>query len=156
MFALGVLAMLALPLAAEQWLFLTFPLAPALAALGAAAALALAFHFATRFRERALVDEATGLPNLEALAATAPATAIVVARIERFAAMASALGPAAASNLVHRVADRLGFGHDRPIYRIDESQLAWIEEARRGRDSGPAPRRALRLDALAGRLRPAG
>jgi EAL domain-containing protein (putative c-di-GMP-specific phosphodiesterase class I) len=30
-------------------------------------------------------------------------------------------------NLIHRIADRLGFGEDRPIYRLDEAHLGWVE-----------------------------
>ena len=76
-----------------------------------------------------------GLPNGEAilLAAAAADAAIVVARIDRFAAISAGIGPEATASLVRRIADRLGFGHDGPVYRIDEAHLAWIEadEARR-------------------------
>jgi EAL domain-containing protein (putative c-di-GMP-specific phosphodiesterase class I) len=74
-------------------------------------------------------------------------TPIVVARIDRFAAIAAGIGPAATINLVHRVADRLGFGHDRIIYRIDEADLAWIEP-----EDG-AETLEQRLDALAALMR---
>ena len=130
-FAAGSLLVMALPLATEQWLALSFPLAPTLAALAAAGLGALAFHAANRYRGRALLDQATGLPNLAALEAKAAKQSsplIVVARIDRFAAIAAGLGPAATVNLIHRVADRLGFGDSRPIYRIDEGGLAWIED----------------------------
>ena len=128
-FAIGAAAVLALPLAGEQYWNLTFPLTPALAALITTVIAALALHAANNFRRRALIDNATGLPNDEALALAAPAkpTAIIVARIEHFAAIAAGIGPAATTNLIHRVADRLGFGHDRTIYKVDESHLAWIE-----------------------------
>jgi len=129
LFALGAAAVLALPLVGEQYWGLTFPLPPALAALATAAVAALAFRGAHHVRQRALVDNATGLPNGAALALAAPAAAtpVVVARIERFAAIAAGIGPVATVNLVHRVADRLGFGHDSIIYRVDEAHLAWIE-----------------------------
>jgi EAL domain-containing protein (putative c-di-GMP-specific phosphodiesterase class I)/CHASE2 domain-containing sensor protein len=131
LFGLGTAAVLALPLAGEQGWALSFPLVPALAALATALVAALILHVAHHFRLRALVDNATGLPNGEALAlaATATGTPVVVARIDRFAAIAAGIGPAATVNLVHRVADRLGFGHDRTIYRIDEADLAWSEPA---------------------------
>jgi len=127
--AVGTIAVLALPLAGEQYWSLTFPLVPALAALAAAAAASLLLHAAHHFRRRALVDNATRLPNGEALALAVPAraTPLVVARIEHFAAIAAGIGPEATANLIHRVADRLGFGHHRTIYRVDESHLAWIE-----------------------------
>lgn len=126
-FALGTLAILALPLAGEQWFAISFGLAPALIALATAAAASLAFHFADRYRQRAFTDRATGLPNRAALEAAGGARPVVVARIERFAAIAAGLGPAATANLIHRVADRLRFGGERDIYRIDEADLAWIE-----------------------------
>jgi EAL domain-containing protein (putative c-di-GMP-specific phosphodiesterase class I)/CHASE2 domain-containing sensor protein len=128
-FALGTAAVLALPLAGEQYWGLSFPLVPALAALATALLAALALRVAHEVRRRTLIDNATGLPNGSALALAAPAAAtpVVVARIERFAATAAGIGPAATINLVHRVADRLGFGHDRIIYRVDEAHLAWIE-----------------------------
>lgn len=149
-FAAGSAAILALPLAAEHWFALSFPLAAALAALAAAAAAALAFHLADRFRSRALTDQASGLPNLaslEAAAARVEAPVIVVARIDRFAAIAAGLGSAATVNLIHRVADRLGFGSGRPIYRIDEGSLAWLET---GDDS---PDLVQRLEALSALMR---
>ena len=126
---LGSGAVLALPLAGEQYWGLTFPLTPALLALATAFISILSLHGAKLVRRRFLVDRATGLPNGEALAQAAPdaRTPIVVARIERFAAIAAGIGPAATANLIHRVADRLGFGHDFPIYRVDEAHLAWIE-----------------------------
>ena len=127
--ALGTVAVLALPLAGEQYWALTFPLVPALAALAAALLAALVLEIANELRRRALFDNATGLPNGESLALAAPEAAapVVVARIERFAAIAAGIGPAATVNFVHRVADRLGAGHDWPIYRVDEAHLAWIE-----------------------------
>ena len=125
----GTLAVLAYPLAGELWIRTTFPVAPALAALAAAALLTLAFEMLAMLRRRARIDGETGLPNLAAVAALPPAAraAIVVARIDRFAAIASGLGPSATVNLIHRIADRLGFGQDRPIYRIDEAHLGWVE-----------------------------
>jgi EAL domain-containing protein (putative c-di-GMP-specific phosphodiesterase class I)/CHASE2 domain-containing sensor protein len=146
-FAVGVIAMLALPLAAEQWLASSFPVAPALYAFFAAGLAASILHFGHRFRQRTLADNATGLPNLEALAIAAGGTAIVVARIDRFAAIAAGLGAAATVSLVHRIADRVGFGDDRAIYRIDEAHLAWIEPV-----DGEATRGA-RIGALAALMR---
>jgi len=130
LFACGTAAVLALPLLGEQYWGLTLPLVPALAALVSFSVLALALHAGWRVRQRALVDSDTRLPNGRALALAADGTTpIVIARIERFAAIAAGIGPAATVNLIHRVADRLGFGHDRIIYRVDEAHLAWIEPA---------------------------
>jgi EAL domain-containing protein (putative c-di-GMP-specific phosphodiesterase class I) len=128
LFGAGTAAVLALPLAGERYFATTFPVAPALAALAVAAAAAFAFEILAMLRRRARFDGETGLPNLAALAATPQnGSTIVVARIDRFAAIASGLGPAATINLILRIADRLGFGHDQPIYRLDEGHLAWCE-----------------------------
>jgi EAL domain-containing protein (putative c-di-GMP-specific phosphodiesterase class I)/CHASE2 domain-containing sensor protein len=133
-FAAGVIVILALPLAAEQYWALSFPLAPALYALAAAALSALGLYGAVRFRQRRLVDEATGLPNDVAimLAAAAGNAPIVVARIDRFALISAGIGPEATAGLVRRIAERLGFGQEGPVYRVDEGHLAWIE----ARDGG--------------------
>lgn len=128
-FAAVGLGLIALPLVTEQWFALSFSLAPALAAMFAAAAGAIGFHFAERFRHRALTDQESGFPNLASLQRDSAALGapVVVARIDRFAAMSAGLGAQAAVNLIRRVADRLGFDHGRTIYRIDEASLAWIE-----------------------------
>jgi diguanylate cyclase len=131
-FAGGCLVVLTLPLAGEQWFALSAPLAPALAALAVGAAFAFALGLADRFRTRALTDPESGLPNRAALVAVAggvEAPLVVVAHIERFAALAAGLGPTATNNLIHRVADRLAFGRSIAIHRIDDNGLAWIEPA---------------------------
>ncbi|MGZ8361279.1 MAG: putative bifunctional diguanylate cyclase/phosphodiesterase [Allosphingosinicella sp.] len=128
-FGAGTLFVLGLPLAGEHWLALSFALAPALAALAVAAMADFALDIADCFRRRTLTDADTGLPNLAALemAARVANSPLVIARIDRFAAIAAGLGPAATINLIHRVADRLGFGHEHRIHRIDEDGLAWLE-----------------------------
>jgi EAL domain-containing protein (putative c-di-GMP-specific phosphodiesterase class I) len=124
---------LALPLTGEGHFATTFPIAPALAAMAAAAAIGCALLVTERSQLRAMRDPATGLPNLAALcAATAGRSGIniVVGRIDRFAEIASGLGPEATINLVLRVADRLRFtGGVSDIYRTDEASFAWIEDA---------------------------
>lgn len=126
-FAAGAIAVFALPLAGERYFATTFPVAPALVALGAAVAVAFAFQILAMLRRRARVDGETGLPNLAALAAAPGCGTVVVARIDRFAAIAAGLGPQATVNLILRIADRLGFGQDRPVYRLDEAHLAWVD-----------------------------
>jgi EAL domain-containing protein (putative c-di-GMP-specific phosphodiesterase class I)/CHASE2 domain-containing sensor protein len=129
LFAGGTLVILALPLAGERYFGTTFPVAPALTALAAAAATAFAAKMFEMLRHRARTDVETGLPNLAALAALPEHSAgtVVIARIDRFAAIGAGLGPVASVNLIHRIADRLGFGQDRAIYRLDEAHLAWVE-----------------------------
>ncbi|MDB5693074.1 MAG: hypothetical protein JWO81_2137 [Alphaproteobacteria bacterium] len=150
-FTLAFAATLVAPLATEGWFALTVPVAPALAAIVTAILLsgaALAFE---RYLDKALTDDATGLPNLGALEAAAsqkPVASVVVARIDRFATIAAGLGPVASATLVQRVAERLRFA--RPgseIYHVDAASLAWIED--------PADETDLedRLDAIAAVMR---
>ena len=109
-------------------------MAPALAALTVAGLLSLGLHILAMLRARSRIDSETNLPNLAALAALSSAAqcTVVVARIERFAAIAAGLGPAATVNLIHRITDRLGFRQETPIYRLDEAHLRQeVSKARR-------------------------
>ncbi|HEX5184568.1 MAG TPA: EAL domain-containing protein [Allosphingosinicella sp.] len=131
-YALCLAAALAVPLATEAWFALTVPVAPALIALATAILLsgaALAFE---RYLDKALTDQASGLPNLGALEAAAsqrPVDSVVVAHIDRFAAIASGLGPAATATLVQRIAERLRFAcPGTEIYHVEAASLAWIED----------------------------
>ena len=132
LFGAGVAAILALPLTTESLFAISMPIAPAMTALFVAALLGAAAFGAEHFQRRALSDAETGLPNLAALevaAAELERRNVVVARIDRFAAIASGLGPAATANLIRRVADRLRYsGAERDIYRTDDASLAWIED----------------------------
>ncbi len=127
--ALAAAILFLVPIASEALWALSFAVAPALAALCAAAATGAAGLIAERFRQRALTDEATGLPNLAAIEQDAAGGgAIIVARIDRFAAIAAGLGPEAITRLVERTGERLSFALDgRAIYRTDDANLAWIE-----------------------------
>jgi EAL domain-containing protein (putative c-di-GMP-specific phosphodiesterase class I)/CHASE2 domain-containing sensor protein len=131
-FAAGSLSLFLLPLATEHFAALSFDIAAATAALAAAASVAGAALIAERYRVRVMTDAATGLPNLAALAESAEPSdfsTIVVARIDRFAAIASGLGPETTAKLVSRVADRLHMiNREAPIYRTDEASLAWLEQ----------------------------
>jgi EAL domain-containing protein (putative c-di-GMP-specific phosphodiesterase class I)/CHASE2 domain-containing sensor protein len=129
-FALTSGLVLTLPLITEEALAVTLPIGPAMLAMFAAAAVASGYLVVEA--RRSIVDPDTGLPNLRALAKAAgergAASNVVVARIDRFAAIASSLGPAATASLVNRVADRLRFAHDeKVVYRIDDASLAWLE-----------------------------
>jgi GGDEF domain-containing protein len=120
-----------LPLVTEQYLATSFAIAPALIAAWAAALLGGAAMFIERERENTQIDPDTGLPNLKALVeslAKLGASNIVVARIDRFAVIASGLGPEATTKLILRVADRLKLANgQRDLFRTDESSLAWVE-----------------------------
>jgi EAL domain-containing protein (putative c-di-GMP-specific phosphodiesterase class I)/CHASE2 domain-containing sensor protein len=131
MFGVGSAGILALPLWTEASFAVSLPLAaalPALLAAGVAGGIALLME---RYHQRALADEETGLPNLAALEAALGGRgggSIVIAHINRFAEIASGLGPAATAQLVLRVSERLKFTNaDRIVFRPDEASLAWIE-----------------------------
>jgi CHASE2 domain-containing sensor protein len=122
----GSAAVLALPLGAEHWLAMTTPVVPALAALLVTALGALIFQIGQRYHERSLVDADTGLPNLSALLALrSGGEAVVLARIDRFEALAATLGPAGTAALVQRVADRVAAECGQTVYRLDEHSLGW-------------------------------
>jgi EAL domain-containing protein (putative c-di-GMP-specific phosphodiesterase class I)/CHASE2 domain-containing sensor protein len=108
-----------------------FPIAPALGTLVAAQLIGGGAYALAHFRERALTDSETGLPNLTALDSDCrrePAVTLVVARIEDFATLASAVGAGGAAQLVRRTAERLALAAPGGrVYRIDEGTLAWIE-----------------------------
>lgn len=127
----GIAALLILPLLTEAFLAISMPIAPALAAAGAAALLGGYAMFMETSRENSLTDPDTGLPNLKALEAAInkrPAANIVVAHIDRFAVIAAGLGPDATSKLILRVADRLKLVTKHcEIYRTDEASLVWAE-----------------------------
>jgi diguanylate cyclase len=127
---LGGISVLVLPLVTESFFAVSMLVAPAVWALIAAALLSGAAFVGEQYLRRALTDRETGLPNLAALemaAAREPAN-VVVARIERFAAIASGLGPETTARLILRVAERLAFADTgSKIYRTDEASLAWIE-----------------------------
>ncbi|HEX8532986.1 MAG TPA: EAL domain-containing protein [Allosphingosinicella sp.] len=131
LFGGGSAGIIALPLITEAAWAVFLPVAPALAALAIAAAGGAAALLQERYRQRTLVDEATGLPNLARLEADLAGRgggSIVVAHINRFAEIASVLGPAATAQLILRVSERLTFATpDRVIYRSEEANLAWIE-----------------------------
>jgi EAL domain-containing protein (putative c-di-GMP-specific phosphodiesterase class I)/CHASE2 domain-containing sensor protein len=133
LFTVGNIVLLFLPLATEVLFAISMPLAPALTAAFAAGALGGSAMLIQRNRERMLTDSETGLPNLrrlQAALAVAGSRNIVVARIDRFAAIASGLGTDPTGKLILRIAERLKFAnHEREIYRTDEGGLAWLESA---------------------------
>jgi EAL domain-containing protein (putative c-di-GMP-specific phosphodiesterase class I)/CHASE2 domain-containing sensor protein len=131
LFGAGSAGIFALPLWTETSFAAFMPVAPALAALGVAAAGGAAALLLERYRQRSLIDEATGLPNLGSLESDLRVRgggSIVIAHINRFAEIASSLGPAATAQLILRVSERLKFATPhRIVYRSEEASLAWIE-----------------------------
>jgi EAL domain-containing protein (putative c-di-GMP-specific phosphodiesterase class I)/GGDEF domain-containing protein len=150
-FALLSLGVLAMPLIGEAYWATSFSIAPALAALLTATGIGLGLIVTERMQQRSMTDPATGLPNLAALCSAAIASSgrnVVVSRIDRFATIASGLGPEATAKLVQRVADRLHFANRQAvIYRADEATLAWIEDRADEADLGE------RLEAVAAVMR---
>jgi EAL domain-containing protein (putative c-di-GMP-specific phosphodiesterase class I)/GGDEF domain-containing protein len=126
MLSIGSAVVLALPLATEQWMGMTLPVVPALAALMVAAFSTVIFQIGQRYHARSLVDSETGLPNLSALLALRQAgEAVVLARMDRFEALAAALGPAGTAALVQRVGERIAAECGQTVYRLDEHSLGW-------------------------------
>ena len=105
------------------------PIAAILALVGTAGALGLSLYC----HARAFIDAGTELPNNRAMtlaAAAAPPQMVVVARIDRFGAIASGFGAEAGERLIRKVAERLRLANvGRVIYRVDEAGLAWMETA---------------------------
>lgn len=134
LFSLGASLLLGAPLATEHLFAWSFPIFPALVALLLAAAGSLALHYAD---QAAMKDPQTQLPNLRAMIAALEKSGpriVVVARIDRFSALAAGLGPSASAALVQRVADRLRGIGQRVIYRSDDHSLAWTEALDRAGD----------------------
>jgi EAL domain-containing protein (putative c-di-GMP-specific phosphodiesterase class I)/CHASE2 domain-containing sensor protein len=124
--SLGFTAVLALPLATEQWRGMTLPVVPALAALIVAAFSTVILQIGQRYHALSLIDAETGLANLSALLALRqPGEAVVLARIDPFETLAAALGPAGTATLVQRVAERIAAECGHKVYRLDEHSLGW-------------------------------
>ncbi len=126
----GMLAVAGLPLVLEATSVATVDIAPGLVALCAGAAIALITRLVSAFDRARLIDHETGLGNLAALDGAlrrSRAGMIGVARISRFAELASLLGGADLARLVERLADRMSYvARDQRIYRVEEGVLAWI------------------------------
>lgn len=134
LFALAAVALLLLPLLSELLRWGTVEIVPALAGLGVAAGLAAATEAARRAAAARLVDPDTGLPNARALAAAGNG-AVGALRLANHGEVAGVLGQGAATELVRRLADRLGPALGTPIYRAADNALAWTlpaAEAERG------------------------
>lgn len=114
---------------AQYELLIFYPLAPALAALVAAATAAGTRAVLDRMRRQRLVDEDTGLPNRRALVGDltpGDKCAIVAARIAEFDKLSAGLGPAGAIDLIKRIRDRISvLGGGLTVYRIEDRVLAW-------------------------------
>ena len=122
------------PVLTERFLADSFALAPALAALCLACTLNAAFVLLASFLRRTLTDSETGLPTLRALEQSAgDAHQVVVARLDRFSAIAAGVGSRQTADLVTRVAERLSVGTGgAAVHRIDEAVLAWTCAGDRG------------------------
>lgn len=128
LFALGALFVMVVPLATEAASALSFDIAPALSALGIAAAVTTTLSVLEAFHRRRLEDIETGLPNARAMAGELsgePNLLMAVIRIDGFAAIAAGLGPADTPTLIQRVAERVAMVASGRVYRFEEAALAW-------------------------------
>ncbi len=81
-----------------------------------------------RSRSKGLVNPATGLPNLAALAADKSGTdlPLVAVRVHNYAEIASTLDAAGERQFIEQIVARLTLGQDRRIYQGDEGIFAWF------------------------------
>jgi EAL domain-containing protein (putative c-di-GMP-specific phosphodiesterase class I)/CHASE2 domain-containing sensor protein len=85
-----------------------------------------------RWRQRGLVNTASGLPNLSALRAnkTGRDQALIAARILNYAEISAALPPDQERQLVDQIVSRLRVGApDRTLYEGDGGIFAWFEDS---------------------------
>jgi len=122
-------AVLLMPLMLEAFASTSVGIVPTLAAMFASGLAAAIAAVLGTIRRRTMINAETGLPNLNALAehvGTSSRALVAVARIEGFAATASACGPAVTADLVRRIAERMGYAtRGAVVYRVDEATLAW-------------------------------
>ena len=84
-----------------------------------------------RWKQRGLVNNVSGLPNLSALRANKAGRdqALIAARVLNFAEIAAALPPEQERQLVDQIVSRLRVGApDRTLYEGDGGIFAWFEE----------------------------
>lgn len=128
-FVCAGLFVLILPLTLEAFASTSVRIVPALAAMFASGLAAAIAALLRTIRRRTMVNAETGLPNLNAFAeftASSPRALVAVARIEGFAATASACGTAVTADLVRRIAERMSFAtRGAIVHRVDEATLAW-------------------------------
>lgn len=86
------------------------------------------------FRQRGLVNEVSGLPNLNALRASRAgrSKALIAARILNYAEAVATLPPEGERQLIEQIVARLSVGApNRVLYQGDGGIFAWFEEPRR-------------------------
>ena len=124
--ALGATILLMLPLLTEAR-HVYFAITPALFALSATGVTLL--H--RRYRTRAFINAATGLPNLDALKALREShnQPLIVARVLNYAQLGAALNAADERTLVKQITARLGVGSpDLTVFQGGEGLFAWLAE----------------------------
>ncbi|WP_165374782.1 EAL domain-containing protein [Sphingomonas montana] len=118
----------ALPFFLDAHLIFT-EIIPTLVFLGAVGTYALWSQYRTAFRQRAVVNVVSGLPNLNALRAVAgePDVALVAARVRNFPEVSASLPADKERALVEQIARRLALGSGgATIYQGDEGIFAWL------------------------------
>lgn len=127
-FAVSGLAVLVFPLVLERQYHATAHIAPALAMLLAAGVAGLALMSLRKYRQAALEDEISGLPNHAALvrdAKRSPHVKIVVGNIQGFTEAAALFSTDEIGVLFQELVRRLGITTNSAFYRIDDSLIAW-------------------------------
>ena len=84
-----------------------------------------------RFRQRGLVHEVSGLPNLAALKSSRSARdkALIVARVLNYAEIAAALPTSSERELVEQIVARMSVGdRGRTLYQGDDGIFAWFDD----------------------------
>jgi diguanylate cyclase len=84
-----------------------------------------------RFRQRGLVDEVSGLPNLAALKSARGARdkALIVGRVLNYAEIVAALPTSSERDLVEQIVARLAVGdRSRTLYQGDDGIFAWFDD----------------------------
>jgi EAL domain-containing protein (putative c-di-GMP-specific phosphodiesterase class I)/CHASE2 domain-containing sensor protein/alkylated DNA nucleotide flippase Atl1 len=151
-FGIGVVALVTLPIVTEVAKVGTFNIVPAVGGLIGGLIASIILLALAAAREARVTDPETGLANGRALRArlrTPEAAAVVALRVANYGDVAGVLGTSRAAELVSRVAQRLAFVSDGPVYRVEESALAWLFL------SADADEQVERIDAAAALLRSA-
>lgn len=126
--AAGYAGVLAMPLGLETARFGTVTIVPALITLSVGLAGTLGAAALRSLREARMVDHQTGLPNrrgFDEVMAGATVSAVIALRLDSYRDAAGVLGQDKAAELIGRIVDRLNVARTGPIFRLEESVLAW-------------------------------
>ncbi|WP_236697469.1 EAL domain-containing protein [Sphingomonas sp. Leaf357] len=127
--ALSLSVTVAVVLAVQHWLLVTYPLAVALGMIFLAGIACALRDVSDSFRLQRTIDEATGLPNARAMSAvvdTTDAITLIAIQIDNYDSLLAVLGVRGTSDVVTRVSERLALiADERRVFRTSERQLAF-------------------------------